>query len=127
MPNQFFFYVMVILMMFCGMLFLASINVVLQRLGAMLPDEALRLETRQFTSLNLNLLVVTFLFAVIYFGLGEVHALPRWLGIIVGTLDHGFFWFLVLLVLLPLAMTMALLWKTKEVILDSVFGAPRPE
>jgi len=29
---------------------------------------------------------------------------------------------LVLLVLLPLAMTMALLWKTKEVILDSVFG-----
>jgi hypothetical protein len=27
------------------------------------------------------------------------------------------------LLLLPLAMTMALLWKTKEVILDSVFGA----
>jgi hypothetical protein len=29
---------------------------------------------------------------------------------------------MVFLVLLPLAMTMALLWKTKEVILDSVFG-----
>jgi hypothetical protein len=28
-----------------------------------------------------------------------------------------------LFALLPLAMTMALLWKTKEVILDSVFGA----
>jgi hypothetical protein len=27
------------------------------------------------------------------------------------------------LVLLPLAMTMALLWKTKEVILDNVFAA----
>jgi len=29
------------------------------------------------------------------------------------------------LILLPLAMTMALLWKTKEVILDSVFGVSR--
>src|ERR1035441_3909542 len=29
------------------------------------------------------------------------------------------------LVLRPLAMTMALLWKTKEVILDNVFGASR--
>ena len=35
-------------------------------------------------------------------------------------------WFitvLLLLVLLPMAMTMALLWKTKEVILDGVFGS----
>ena len=33
---------------------------------------------------------------------------------------------LILLVLLPLAMTMALIWKTKEVILESVFGATPP-
>ena len=46
---------------------------------------------------------------------------------VVGVLDRGSFWFLILLVLLPLAMTMALLWKTKEVILDNVFGAGRPE
>ena len=38
-------------------------------------------------------------------------------------LERGSLWFLILLVLLPLAMTMALLWKTKEVILDNVFGA----
>ncbi len=30
---------------------------------------------------------------------------------------------LVFFILLPLAMTMALIWKTKEVILDAVFGA----
>jgi hypothetical protein len=126
-PANTFFFVMVLVMTFSALLFLGSLNVVLRRLGAMLPDEALRLETRQFTSLNLNLLFVTLLFALVYFVLGEVHTLPRWLGIIVGTLDRGFFWFLVLLVLLPLAMTMALLWKTKEVILDSVFAAPRPE
>ena len=39
--------------------------------------------------------------------------------------EHGSLWFLIVLVLLPLAMTMALLWKTKEVILDNVFGAKR--
>jgi hypothetical protein len=126
-PANTFFFIMVLVMTFSALLFLGSLNVVLRRLGAMLPDEALRLETRQFTALNLNLLFVTFLFALLYLVLGEVHALPRWLGIIVGTLDRGFFWFVILLVLLPLAMTMALLWKTKEVILDSVFGAPRPE
>jgi hypothetical protein len=32
---------------------------------------------------------------------------------------------LLLLVLLPLSLTMALLWKTKEVIMDSVFHHPR--
>jgi heme/copper-type cytochrome/quinol oxidase subunit 4 len=37
--------------------------------------------------------------------------------------DRGGFWLLILFTLLPLAMTMALIWKTKEVILDSVFGA----
>ncbi len=40
-------------------------------------------------------------------------------------MERGSLWFLILLVLLPLAMTMALLWKTKEVILDNVFGANR--
>jgi hypothetical protein len=34
-------------------------------------------------------------------------------------------WLLIFLVLLPLAMTMALIWKIKEVILDSVFGSGR--
>jgi hypothetical protein len=32
-------------------------------------------------------------------------------------------WLLLLLALLPLALTMALIWKTKEVVLDGVFGA----
>jgi len=30
---------------------------------------------------------------------------------------------LIFFILLPLAMTMSLIWKTKEVILDAVFGA----
>ena len=105
------------------MLFLGSINLVLRRLGAMLPDESLRLETRQFTALNLNLLVATFVLAVLYVGAGQFHPLPAWLGMLLSVIDHASLWFLIVLVLLPLAMTMALLWKTKEVILENVFGA----
>ena len=124
-PSNTFFLAMVLLLTFSGLLFLGSLNLVLRRLGAMLPDEALRLETRQFTALNLNLLFATLLIALIYLGLSQFHALPFWMNIIAAVLDRGSFWFLILLVLLPLAMTMALLWKTKEVILDNVFGASR--
>ena len=111
--------------MFSALLFLGSLNLVLQRLGAMLPDEALRLETKQFTALNLNLLFVTFVLAALYFGLRKVQVLPLWLNVVMEFIERGNIWFLVVLVLLPLAMTMALLWKTKEVILDNVFGAKR--
>ena len=58
-PANTFFLVMVMLMALSALLFLGSLNLVLRRLGAMLPDEALRLETRQFTALNLSLLLVT--------------------------------------------------------------------
>jgi len=124
-PANSFFLVMVMLLALSALLFLGSVNLVLRRLGAMLPDEALRLETRQFTKLNLNLLFATVLLVLLYVGLAQFQALPVWLGTVVATMERGSFWFLILLVLLPLAMTMALLWKTKEVILDNVFGASR--
>jgi hypothetical protein len=124
-PTNGFFTVMVLLLTLSAVIFLSSLNIVLQRLGAMLPDEALRQETRQFTTLNLNLLFATLVLALLYLGLGQFHKLPLWLGFTVNVLERGSFWFLVLLVLLPLAMTMALLWKTKEVILENVFGAQK--
>src|SRR5262249_52671503 len=43
-PSSLFFTLMVVLITVTGLLFLGSLNSVLQRLGAMLPDEALRLE-----------------------------------------------------------------------------------
>jgi len=124
-PNNLFFGIMVLLMTVCSLLFLVSLNLVLQRLGAMLPDEALRIETKQFTRLNLNLLGMTFLFGGAYFGLSQLRIAPLWLGALLSAIEHVNFWLLIPLVLLPLAMTMALLWKTKEVILDSVFGGER--
>jgi len=124
-PANPFFLIMVLLLTLSALLFLGSLNLVLRRLGAMLPDEGLRLETRQFTQLNLTLLFATFMLALLYVGLGQFYALPFWLGLVVNLIERGSLWFLILLVLLPLAMTMALIWKTKEVILDNVFAAHR--
>jgi hypothetical protein len=124
-PSSTFFLISVIFMAVSGLLFLASLNVVLQRLGAMLPDEALRIEIRQFTALNLNLLLATLILAIAYVGLARFDNIPYWLALVFSVVERGSVWFLILMVLLPLAMTMALLWKTKEVILENVFGAER--
>jgi hypothetical protein len=122
-PEQSFFGIVVGVLAVSALLFLFSLNVVLLRLGAMLPDEALRQETRQYTVLNQNLLAALLLLAALYVCLAQLPQLPVRLVIILSWLDRVSLWAVVFLVLLPLAMTMALIWKTKEVILDSVFGA----
>ena len=125
MPDKTFFMAMVLAFSICALLFLSSLNVVLQRLGAMLPDEALRIETRQFTRLNLNLMFATLLLALIFVLLSRLRAIPPLLEVFITVMDRASLWIFMLLILMPLAMTMALLWKTKEVILDNVFGAQR--
>jgi hypothetical protein len=130
MPNNPFFSAMVVLLGLSALLFLGSLNLVLQRLGAMLPDETLRLEIKQFTALNLNLLFLTLICCVAYFVLAriemaQVQKLQFWLGALLAALDRHHLWWVLapmVMVLLPVAMTMALLWKTKEVILENVFG-----
>lgn len=120
-----------------GLLFLIALNPVLVRLTAMLPDEALRQETRLFTAVNrfvlaFILLVLAAWLLAVRFDPGLPDRFMGWLlrispfpqqinGLII-LLDHGRHFVLLFLVLLPLAMTMALLWKIKEVILASVFG-----
>jgi hypothetical protein len=102
--------------------FLFSLNTVLVRLGAMLPDETLRHETRQFTSLNQTLLLVLLVVIALQIVVARVPHWPPQFEMVLAVWDRGGQWLLILLTLLPLAMTMALIWKTKEVILDSVFG-----
>jgi len=122
-PSNAFFTISVLALVCSAVLFLGSLNLVLARLGAMLPDEALRVETRQFTSLNVNLLGFTLVMVLIYIGASRLPTLPPWLTVIVIVVERASPWFLVILVLLPLAMTMAMLWKTKQVIFENVFGA----
>ena len=121
-PQEPFFGKMVLLLVLTSVLFLVELNVVLRRLAAMLPDETLRLETREFTTLNRSLLFTTLLLAAVYLALGRLQSPPNWLAFALGLMERHVLWLLIFLVLLPLAMTMALLWKIKAVLLDSLFG-----
>ena len=125
-PEQSFFAVAVLILGAAGVLFLFNLNLVLARLGAMLPDETLRHETKQFTALNRILLMTLLLLAAAYFCFTQLPNLPAILRIVALLMERFSLVGLVFLLLLPLAMTMALIWKTKEVILESVFGGGRP-
>lgn len=124
-PDNTFFLVMIALFGLSSLLFLFNLNLVLARLGEMLPDETLRQETRQFTVLNRIVLVGVVVLAALYVFLVRMPNLPVWLMVVITNLqgiDQWVWLSLALLpILLPLSLTMALLWKTKEVILDSVF------
>ena len=86
-----------------------------------LPDETLRLETRFFTALNLRLLVGLVMAAAGFLALQQVNALAELLIQILLVLEAIKHLVLVFLILLPLAMTMTMIWKIKEAILLSVF------
>ncbi|MGO8838175.1 MAG: hypothetical protein ACLQAH_15925 [Limisphaerales bacterium] len=122
MPEQPFFNAAVAVLALSALLFLFNLNVVLKQLGAMLPDETLRHETRLFTLLNCWLLFAILLLGIAYVVLLHQPRLPPALGALFVQFQSIGFWALTFFALLPLAMTMALLWKAKEVILDSVFG-----
>lgn len=123
MPGQPFFSGAVLVLVLSAIIFLFNLNVVLKQLGAMLPDETLRQETRHFTQLNRWLLVALLMCATAYVVVMNDPRLATKLGDFFPWINRFTFWALIFFALLPLAMTMALIWKTKEVILDSVFGS----
>ncbi|HSY75023.1 MAG TPA: hypothetical protein VK810_06105 [Dongiaceae bacterium] len=124
MPEQLFFRAGVFVLILSAILFLFNLNVVLKQLGAMLPDETLRQETRQFTLLNRWLLVGWLVFVAASIAVPQIFDISAMIN------PNISFWLqraesavLLFLGLAPLAITMALIWKTKETILDSVFGS----
>ncbi|HZO54830.1 MAG TPA: hypothetical protein VFB63_19135 [Bryobacteraceae bacterium] len=129
MPSNPFFTAVIELMAVNSMIYLFCINLLLRRLAAMLPDETLRLETRLFTQMNNYLIGFTALIFVTYLILALVRADSITLYFL-ALFNRGGLWttlfmiFLpIALILLPVAMTMALIWKIKELILASVFNA----
>lgn len=121
-PGEPFFGTAVFLLMITGIVFLFNLNHVLQRLAAMLPDETLRAETRIFSNMNVSLLgAILFLFLAIYL-LRGFDNLPALIGNVVRVLEAVRPLLLIFLILLPLAMTMTLIWKIKEVVFASVFS-----
>ncbi|MGH7991963.1 MAG: hypothetical protein ACREDQ_00475 [Limisphaerales bacterium] len=123
MPREPFFSAAIFILVLSAVLFLFNLNVVLKQLGAMLPDETLRHETGLFTALNRWLLALLFLLSIAYVVLLHMSQMPLEFGVLVIWLNRLGLWLLTFFALLPLAMTMALIWKTKETIFDSVFDA----
>lgn len=124
-PYESFYHQVIWLLGVSGLLFLVSLNYLLQRLTAMLPDEMLRAETKVFTNMNLGLIVGLMLAAITYQTLVSITSLPDIIVYILDILYNTRRAWLLLVALLPLAMTMTLLWKTKDVVLNSIFGSSR--
>jgi len=122
-PQIPFFSAAVFLLMVSGLLFLFNLNHVVQRLAAMLPDETLRSETRVFGNLNISLLSAIVLVFGLLFLLRQIgNVLPPALMNFLRGMEIVRYWLLIFLILLPMAMTMTLIWKIKEVIFASVFS-----
>ena len=121
-PQQAFFTITVEVLAVSALVFLANLNLVLYRLSVMLPDENLRQETRHFTILNRLLVLGILVFGGVFAVLLHHPQVLQMLSDYSVSLAQAGLWVLLFLVLLPLAVTMALIWKIKQVILDSVFG-----
>lgn len=126
MPEVPHYQIAVALMAASGLAFLAALNQALRRLAAMLPDETLRLEVRLFTNLNLGLLgLLVGLAGLLTLSL-RAGWLDAWPELAVRLAIHLGSAALLALGLLPVALTMTLIWKVKETILKSVFHPRHP-
>lgn len=120
-PQVDFFGQAVLVLLLCGLLFLITLNKALACLAGMLPDETLRIETRFFATLNSYLLGVLTVMMALFALLSASGAFP----VLLAAIDRTREWLALFLVLLPVALTMTMVWKIKEVVLAGVFGAGR--
>jgi len=109
-----------------GVGLLIVLNGLLRRITASLPDQLLRLETAAFTRVNngcllaLPLVVVAWMLAWRWPDAPvHVHLLLQWI-------EPFRLFVLLFLTLLPLSMTMSLLWKSKETLLGLLTDGSHP-
>ena len=122
MPEVLHYQFSVLVMAVSGLALLFAVNQMLERLAAMLPDETLRMEARFITPLNQGLVAAVLLLGALWVGLRVLTLVPWPLLPLLVIASQGGWIILLMLVLLPLALTMALIWKVKETILASVFA-----
>jgi len=108
-----------------ALFFLYDLNNVLKRLTSMLPDATLRQETHLFSTLNMVILLVAAGCFMAGFSILNLDLAPHLAARLEFLLTRGLLWLMIFLILLPVAMTMAMLWKIKEVILEGVFTSER--
>jgi hypothetical protein len=122
-PSVRFYLLSVELLAVTSLLFLMQLNNVLRRLSAMLPDEMLREETKTYTQGNFWMLLVVLVGLSVYFEFGPF----RMTEVVIGGFHlytrERLLWLALFLTLMPVAMTMALLWKLKEAIFAGLFSS----
>ena len=124
-PDEVYFGVAVWLLALTFVFYLMALNKVLSRLSAMLPDETLRIESQLFSKMNRSLLSMIPVGLTLMFFLPLIDDPPVFiLGILEFILNMRP-WLFMAFVLVPLSMSMSLLWKTKESIYASVFNTGR--
>ena len=121
-PEEQLYGIAVLLLIVTGLLFLFNLNHMLQRLAAMLPDETLRTETRVFGNLNISIVASILVLSGLFYFFRQLEQLPQLVIHFLTILQLLRLWLFVFLILLPIAMTMTLIWKIKEVIFASVFS-----
>ena len=121
-PDELYFANAVWLLALVFVFYLMALNKTLARLAAMLPDETLRVESQLFSRMNRVLLAMTPIgFGAMYL-MSLIDEPPELLFRLVAMAAQFRPWLFMAFVLIPLSMTMSLLWKTKESILASVFA-----
>lgn len=117
--------VSVILLVLFGLLFLLQLNHVLLRLTAILADEMLRHETQFFVGFNRTILSIIPLLLGAWMAASQIKVLPQRAIDLLHVADEIGLWFMLFLLLIPVATTMALIWKIKETIFAGVFDTHR--
>ena len=122
-PTERLFVESVLLLVFGGIGFMLALNRVLLRLTTMLPDLVLRADTRLFSRVNACLIgMLGVLVGLEAVAMQQPGIMPPYLQALVLELGESRNWLFIMLALVPLALTMTLLWKAKESIHESVFG-----
>lgn len=107
-----------------SILFLLTLNGTLRGLALATPDSLLQLETLTFTRLNTFCLVLLPALAVAWMAALRWETAPFQLRLFLQTVEPFRFLTLLFLTLLPLSITMSLLWKTKETIISLATQSP---
>jgi hypothetical protein len=123
-PSEEFYLQAVYVLAAAGLGLLLQFNHLLQRLAALLPDETLREDTRFFTRVNVTLMLLGVALLSGYLLLVRLRYLPP---AVLEALEFGQvarfrFALVVVVVLLPVSVTMSLLWKARDVVLGTVFS-----
>lgn len=121
-PTNMFFEAMLVLLAVCAFLVLARLNRVLISLAELIPGPALNTEMRKLGAMN-HAAMVTVAGVIAIHGLAALlHALPRaYFEHLLDPTRPRALVLIVVLVLAPVALTMGMIWRSREAVLDAVF------